>query len=1199
MSISSTTSFNQYTGNNSTATYSYTFKIFEESDLLVTKMNTSGVETVLALTTDYTVSGEGESSGGSITLVAGNLATGYILTIRRVMDVVQETDIRNQGSYYPAVIEDQLDKMVMIDQQQQNELDRSPKLPESVDPADFDITLPTDMADNPSATIIINATGDGFEIGPTGTEISGAAASAAAAAASAVTAGENATTASRWAKYTAGTVVDATTSVDSLEYSAKEYAQGTQATTGGSSKNWAQQTGADVTGAAANSRSAKSWAQDPNTGATLGGSAKDWAQNTSSTVDGTNYSAKEWAKGTQTRGVASGGSAKDWANYTGGTVDNSEYSAKKYAQDAAASAATAATNAAASQWNDVVFLTFASSPYTIVDNQAGTLFDVDCTGGAVSITLPTIAGLTLSGPWSIGIRKSDSSTNAITVNRASTDTINGSTSKTINKQYVGANFVPDTDTAPDIWTTIDFGLYPTYTASRAIVSDSNGFGTAATTTAAEIGFINGLTSAVQTQLDARVFKSTYTAKGSLLVATAANTPANLAVGSDGQVLLADSTQSTGTKWATLQQGAKNYITYTNFENNATTGWSLGTATLTNAFPSGAPTFGSGASGNLSIAIASSGQLAGTYSLSYVSSAATTAGNFLASDALTIDAEDKAKILQFKFSYSAITNPSNANWSGTTSNSFGVAIYDVTNSAWIQPAGCFNLVQSSGIGIASGTFQTSSNGTSYRLVVYNANATSGAFTMYLDSFSLGPQTLAYGPAMSDWETVTVTSSITTNATTTAKRRRVGDSREYLVTTSFSGASASEGQLIYTIPETIDTTKILNTASGTEILGSAAFYDNAGGSATGRLLGEVRYVSSTTVTVAIMDDASGTAGYIDNVSGSGNYPVVIAASDKVISRFLVPISGFSSNSVQSSDTATNVVYANTYLSANQTGVNPNASYVKVTFDSVAGTNVLGAYDTTNKKYTVAVSGNYQFSCALQFGSANTLANEYDLVLYKNGAFLQYMDRKQPVAGGYLGLSGMIQAEAKAGDYFEIYIYGAGNNSASTLTIAGGSSQSSFSIARLSGPATIAASETVYCKITGNSTLSGTVSTTFAGSSNITWDAAAAFDSHGGYNGTTTYTIPISGVYEIYAQVLQSGTEATDNLVYLALGIDGTADDTSYMRLQNSGLSAVGVVFNTMIKTTAGKALTLRLVSQTTTPTLTASSKAVYWVIKRIGN
>jgi hypothetical protein len=49
---------------------------------------------------------------------------------------------------------------------------------------------------------------------------------------------------------------------------------------------------------------------------------------------------------------------------------------------------------------------------------------------------------------------------------------------------------------------------------------------------------------------AYVPKTLTTTKGDIITATAANTPARLGVGSDAQILVADSTASTGLKWAT-------------------------------------------------------------------------------------------------------------------------------------------------------------------------------------------------------------------------------------------------------------------------------------------------------------------------------------------------------------------------------------------------------------------------------------------------------------------------------------------------------------------------------------------------------------------------------------------------------------------------------------------------------------------------
>lgn len=62
-----------------------------------------------------------------------------------------------------------------------------------------------------------------------------------------------------------------------------------------------------------------------------------------------------------------------------------------------------------------------------------------------------------------------------------------------------------------------------------------------------------------TQNDADAIQNTIVdAKGDLITATAADTPARLAVGSNGQILTADSTTATGLKWAAASSATNDY-----------------------------------------------------------------------------------------------------------------------------------------------------------------------------------------------------------------------------------------------------------------------------------------------------------------------------------------------------------------------------------------------------------------------------------------------------------------------------------------------------------------------------------------------------------------------------------------------------------------------------------------------------------------
>jgi len=129
MTVSTSSNRADHTGNGSASTFSFTFRIFANTDLLVTKADADGVETVLTLTTDYTVSGAGSYNGGSITPVAGALPSGHTLTILRELDITQETDLRNQGSFFAETHEDVFDRHTIVMQQLQEQIDRAAKLP--------------------------------------------------------------------------------------------------------------------------------------------------------------------------------------------------------------------------------------------------------------------------------------------------------------------------------------------------------------------------------------------------------------------------------------------------------------------------------------------------------------------------------------------------------------------------------------------------------------------------------------------------------------------------------------------------------------------------------------------------------------------------------------------------------------------------------------------------------------------------------------------------------------------------------------------------------------------------------------------------------------------------------------------------------------------------------------------------------------
>lgn len=123
MTVTNTSSKITYSGNGVTTEFPIPFRFLDPSHIRVVLTSNE----IDADTTNFTVSGSNliYPANGAI------LASGRKLTIMRRMEITQETQLENQGAYHPAVVEAALDERAMIEQQLQEQLDRTIRLPPS------------------------------------------------------------------------------------------------------------------------------------------------------------------------------------------------------------------------------------------------------------------------------------------------------------------------------------------------------------------------------------------------------------------------------------------------------------------------------------------------------------------------------------------------------------------------------------------------------------------------------------------------------------------------------------------------------------------------------------------------------------------------------------------------------------------------------------------------------------------------------------------------------------------------------------------------------------------------------------------------------------------------------------------------------------------------------------------------------------
>lgn len=1202
MSLSTTIDRVTYAGDNTTTSFSFGYKFYNDSDLIVIiKTNSTGAETVKTLTTHYTISGTKTDgiylSGANIVFGTAPLSSQTVI-IYRDIPVTQEFELTENGKIPADNLEKQLDKITAFVQRTKNKLNRSVSLPEGYT-GSFDTQLPPIPEANKA--IVFNSAGNGFSVGPSISQISNAQ-SYATAAETAKDLAQAAQVAAELAKTNAET---AETNAELAETNALASKVDAEA-----AKLAAELAEANAATSAANALI---------------------SENNAATSESNAATSESNALTSETNAATSEANAALSETNAATSESNaaiSESNAATSAANAAISETNAASYAAASAWSDVVYKTFANSPITIQQSDAGKLYSIDCSGGNVVVNLPAISGLNLTGPWSVGVQKTDSGTNTISIIPNGTDTIGLSASYIIGKLNQGVVAIPDIDKTPDDWASLPFGssieLYNYIDASGGLAFTTTSGGTLTLTpTSTQNNAFTGTNSHIlvlpdpATMVIGKSYETTNRSTGDITVKDHAGTTLyTLKPNQRGQNRVRNSASapywgssihalfdsnntyldaaskkiSNVTDPASAQDAAtKNWVetnpyAVVNLDGQASTpsNPSAGnykayvkdtTGKLTILNSSGVETtVGSGA-GSKNYITNGDAESATTGWATYADAAGTrpvdgTGGSptvtwtasstnpleglssFIftkdaanrqgegASYAFSIDSADQARVLQISFDYLVGSGTFVAGTSSADSDVI-VYLYDVTNAVLIEPSSIKLLSNSSTLSSRfSGTFQTAYNSTSYRLILHCATTSASAYTLKIDNVKVSPSTYAYGTPVTDWVSWTPTGSWSTNTTYTGYKRRVGDTYEYDIKVATSGAPTT-ATLTVNILETIDTSKITNTTNFNMQLGTASIVDGG----TQYYEGAVRYASATSVGVFLYksDSTYAVAASVDQAT-----PFTFGASDFVGLKFSVPIVGLSSSVQMSDQTDTRVVAAAAYGDAASASANNPFIFPTVNFDTH------GAYSASTGRYTCPAAGKFEIllTAATTGGTAGTL------YFYKN-AVQQYAIAAIPGSGA--PVNGSVIVDCNSGDIIDLR-----PNTTTDMTAG------SITFKRISGPSAIAANESINCRYTN------TAGTSIANSGDVVLGFATKdYDSHGAYV-TDTFTVPSPGKYRLSGTVVfQSATYAIGNRIYLAAYKNGSLHSIGhYNTIQTTTAIVAGVAGTFTINCVAGDTIVLRV-------------------------
>lgn len=601
-------------------------------------------------------------------------------------------------------------------------------------------------------------------------------------------------------------------------------------------------------------------------------------------------------------------------------------------------------------------------------------------------------------------------------------------------------------------------------------------------------------------------------------------------------------------------GLKNYILAPDAE-AGTTGW----ATYADAAGT-RPVDGTGGAPTVTWASSSTTPLAGLKDFNFVKDAANRQGEGVGY-AFTIDRADQGKPLQMEADMELISGTFVGSVAPATDSDLIWYIYDVTNAVLIEPQG--RLIEPMVTGQYyryRGTFQSSINSTSYRLILHCASTSASAYTLAFDSFRVGPQVISNGAVVTDEQsyTPTISAGFGTTSNTAFIYNRKGDS--LIVRGSFTSGTtaASLGTLTFPIGAVIDSTKIglANTSGNPGV--EVGLWTNNGSNQRGSIV----TATGTSTILIYFGAAAGGGSHLTPTNMNAH----MTGGGVVSVEFKIPIAGWSSNVQMSNDSDTRVV------AARASGDPASATTGNIIVFPTSDYDTHGGYVVGTGRYTVPSSGFYRVH-----GWILSATNGGQIAINVNAAQVIIAGQTDP--NGECAYSGTVKVNA--GDLIDIRALGA------TIDAASGST---LHFEMMSGPSQIAASESINARYYASATsISGTPAI-------ISW-TTKDFDSHNGMS-AGIYTVPSAGKYQVNSALALSGTFILNNTCVIEILKNGTAV-SNFTQYAGGAITQDSVEIADIVKCNAGDTLRIEVSSAGTTPAIVSSNTRNYVSISRVGN